>query len=54
LPEELNDNSEDSDKDVTEPVEVKITNQQKELKWNDSRDAAEYDDIELSEEDMDI
>ena len=37
------------------PLEVKITNSpKKELKWNDSKDDIEYDELTLSDEDMDI
>ncbi len=38
-----------------EPLEVKITNSpKKELKWNDSKDDIEYEDLGITEEDMDI
>ncbi len=37
------------------PVEVKITNSpKKEVQWNDSKDDIEYDELTLSDEDMDI
>ncbi len=38
-----------------EPLEVKITNSpKKELKWDDSKDDIEYEDLGITEEDMDI
>jgi len=39
----------------TEPLEVKITNSpKKEVKWNDSKDDIEYEDLGITQEDMDI
>jgi len=38
-----------------EPLAVKITNQsKKDVKWDDSKDDIEYEDLGISEEDMDI
>ncbi len=38
-----------------EPLEVKITNSpKKEVQWNDSKDDIEYEDLGITEEDMDI
>ncbi len=37
------------------PLEVKVTNSpKKEVQWNDSKDDIEYDDLGITEEDMDI
>ncbi len=36
------------------PIEVKVTNSKIDKKWNDSTDDIEYDEIEISKEDMDI
>ncbi len=37
------------------PLEVKITNSpKKEVQWNDSQDDIEYEDLGITEEDMDI
>ncbi len=37
------------------PLEVKITNSpKKEVQWNDSQDDVEYEDLGITEEDMDI
>ncbi len=39
----------------TEPLEVKITNSpKKDVQWNDSKDDIEYEDLGITEEDMDI
>ncbi len=39
----------------SEPLEVKITNSpKKEVQWNDSKDDIEYEDLGITEEDMDI
>jgi len=53
LPEELPDNSEESPEE-TAPLEVKVTNQSKESRWDDSKDDVEYDDLGITAEDMDI
>ncbi len=48
---------EPKDEKISEPVplEVKITNSpKKEVQWNDSKDDIEYDDLGITEEDMDI
>ncbi len=56
MPEELPDNSEDSEDktEPTAPLEVKITNNKKTPEWNDSKDDSEYEDIILTDEDMNI
>jgi len=54
--------ADESVEDITEekisepiPLEVKITNSpKKEVKWNDSKDDIEYDELTLSDEDKDI
>jgi len=46
-----------SDTKISEdsPIQVKITNPlKKEVQWNDSKDDIEYDELTLSDEDMDI
>ncbi len=48
---------EPKDEKISEPVplEVKITNSpKKEVQWNDSKDDIEYEDLGITEEDMDI
>ncbi len=54
----MSDEVEDTvDQKISEdkPLEVKITNTpKKEVKWNDSKDDIEYEDLGITEEDMDI
>ncbi len=49
---------EPTDKKISDdvpPLEVKITNSpKKEVQWNDSQDDIEYEDLGITEEDMDI
>ncbi len=54
MPEELPDNSEESKEEVDTTLSVKVTNQVKETKWNDSKDDSEYDELDITEEDMNI
>ncbi len=55
MPEELPDNSEDSsaESEPDKPLEVKVTNKQ-DAKWNDSKDDSEYEDLGITDEDMNI
>ncbi len=55
MPEELPDNSEDSEaeSEPVQPLEVKVTNP-KDIKWNDSKDDSEYEDLGITDEDMNI
>ncbi len=48
---------EPTEEKISEPVplEVKITNSpKKEVKWDDSKDDVEYEDLGITQEDMDI
>ncbi len=51
----VSDKVEEPKEDDSTPLEVKITNSpKKEVQWNDSKDDIEYDDLGITEEDMDI
>jgi len=58
----LTELDEEAVEDITEekisepsPLEVKVTNTPvKDIKWNDSKDDIEYDELTLSDEDKDI
>ncbi len=54
MSEEVEDTTEEKISEPS-PLEVKITNSpKKEVQWNDSKDDVEYDDLGITEEDMDI
>ncbi len=54
MSEEVEEPTEDK-VDESSPLEVKITNSpKKEVQWNDSQDDVEYQDLGITEEDMDI
>jgi len=54
LDEEVEDTSEEKISEPS-PLEVKVTNTPtKDVRWDDSKDDSEYDDLGITDEDKDI